>query len=253
MTIAFTISSYRLAPFVQLGLAQLRKLSPDSPILVSDDKASESDAIKALADQYGAHYVCSRERRGHFANDAQSIVNALTFAEANNCDIAIKISQRFILRKPESIDVIQKVFSDSNMMAATPGKPTLMSGSRASKGFGAFGTLSDIVAIRTGAMTGDAFIQLYRARLMREKVPWASFLECLCDEMHSHVFPGRTAKVPELTNPNPQDPLYLRRYQATERQYRDLAMTHGFAAQFPLDEWNRLEPGAGYMCKPVVI
>jgi hypothetical protein len=251
MNIAFTISSYRLVPFVQLGLAQLRKLSPDSPLMVSDDLAQESEAMQKVAENYGALYRCSRIRRGHFANDFQSLVNALVFAEACGAQVAVKASQRFIFRKMESVDALRNAFSNPNIFAATPGKPQVLNGGQPAKGFGAFGTLSDIVAIRVGAISAEQLLHLYRARILREKVPWASFIECLVDELHSNVFPGRTMKLPELTNPT-KDPIYLRRYQADEKAYRELALSHGFNAMFPLAEWGSIE-GRNYFCKPMVI
>jgi len=245
MTIAFTISSYRLVPFVRLGLAQLRALSPDSPILVSDDPAPESAEIKKAAQDYHATYRAPTKRRGHFAGDFQSLVNALAFAQAAGADIAIKASQRFIFRKPESISVLHKVFDDPNICVATPGQPA--------KGgaFTKFTTLSDIVAIRVGSISPEELLQMYRGRLMREQVPWASFIECAVDDLHHTKFPGRTVKVPELTNPTP-DPIYLRRYQSTEAQYRDTALTHGLNGLYPTEEWGKIE-GRRYMCRPIVV
>lgn len=252
MRIAYTIGAYRLVPFIKLSILQLKKLDPDCSILVSDDPSNESVHIESVAKETGSSYRSARTRRGHFAADFQSLVNALVFAEANGCDIAVKASQRFIFRKPEAIDVLRKCFSNPNIMAATPGQPHHHNGSAPARGFGAFGTLSDVVAIRVGAMSAEQLLHLYRARIIREKVPWASFIECLVDELHSNVFPGRTMKLPELTNPT-ADPIYLRRYQANEKQYRDLALSHGFNGQFPLLEWGQLEQGSQYFCRPVVI
>lgn len=252
MRIAYTVGAYRLVSFIKLSVLQLRKLDPDCPILISDDPSQETVHIERLAKESGCEYRGARTRRGHFAADFQSLVNALVFAEANGCDVAVKASQRFIFRKPEAIDVLQKCFSNSNIMAATPGQPTFHNGSAPARGFGAFGTLSDVVAIRVGAMSAEQLLHLYRARIIREKVPWASFIECLVDELHSNVFPGRTMKLPELTNPT-ADPIYLRRYQANEKQYRDLALSHGFNGQFPLQEWGQIEMGNAYFCRPVVI
>jgi len=245
MTIAFTISSYRLVPFVRLGLAQLRALSPDSPILVSDDPAPESTEIKKAAEEYGATYRCPTKRRGHFAGDFQSLVNALAFAQAAGADVGLKVSQRFIFRKPESIEAIKRTFADPNICVATPGQPA--------KGgaFTKFTTLSDIVAIRVGCITPDELLQMYRGRLLRERVPWASFIECAVDDLHHSRFPGRTVKMLELTNPTP-DPIYLRRYQSTEAQYREIARTHGLNGLYPTEEWGKIE-GRRYMCRPVVI
>lgn len=250
--IAFTIGAYRLFDFIKLSALQLKRLSPDSPILISDDPAQESQFIKKFADENGIAYRGARQKRGHFGGDFQSFINALVFAEAHGCDVAVKASQRFIFRKPESIEAIRTAFSDPNIAVATPGRPTVTtSHAPATKGFAAFGTLSDVVAIRVGSITAETLLHLYRARIIRERVPWASFIECLVDELHSNVFPGRTVKLAEWTNPT-ADPIYLRRYQANERQYRDLALSHGFNGQFPLNEWGQIEQGA-YMSKPVVI
>lgn len=252
MRIAFTVGAYRLYPFIKLSVLQIQRLVPDADILISDDPSPESPAIEQFAKDTGCNYIGARTRRGHFAADFQSLVNALVFAESVGADVAVKASQRFIFRKIESVAVLERTFGNPNMMAATPGQPAVSAGARPSKGFGAFGTLSDIVAIRTGSITPEQMIHLYRARLLRERVPWASFIECLVDELHSRVFPGKTAKLGELTNLDPTDPIYLRRYQATEKQYRELAMTHGFNGQFPLAEWAQLEQG-NYFCRPVVI
>lgn len=250
--LAFTISSYRLHDFVKLGLKQLQKLSPDSSILVSDDRGPESEMIRQTAEEHGAIYRCPAIRKGHFANDYASIMNSVAFAEAAGADVAIKVSQRFIFRKPESIDVIHKTFSDPNILAATPGQPRVMPGKgRAANGFGKFTILSDVVMIRVGAITPEDLLIMYRERLLREKVAWASFVECAVDELHSNKFPGRTARVEELTNPT-TDPIYLRRYQAAEGQYRELASSHGFGGIFPTVEWAQIEQ-RNYLCKPVVV
>ena len=252
LKLAFTIGAYRLHDFIKLGIVQLQKLSPDSQILVSDDPSPESPAIKSTAEEYGCAYRGARTRRGHFSADFQSIVNSLAFAEAAGADVAIKVSQRFIFRKPESIDVIQRTFSDPNIMAATPGQPRVSpNAGKATAGFGAFTILSDVVMIRVGSMTPEDLLVMYRSRIIREQTHWKTFIEGAIDELHSNKFPGRTAKIEELTNPT-ADPIYLRRYQATEKQYRELALSNGFNGLFPLTEWGQIE-GRHYQCKPVVV
>lgn len=253
MKLAFTIGAYRLVPFIKLSILQIRKFCPDAPILISDDPSQETPHIQNLAKELGVQYRGAREKRGHFAGDFQSIVNALAFGEAHDADVTMKVSQRFIFRKQEGIDCIKRTFENPEIMAATPGQPKVHTGSRPSQGFGAFGTLSDLVMLRVKCMTPEQLLHLYRARLQREKVPWASFIECLVDELHTRVFPGKTVKIEELTNPTPpSDPWYLRRYQAEEKAYRELALLHGFNAQFHLGEWGQLEQAA-YQCKPVVV
>jgi len=250
--LAFTIGAYRLCDFIKLGIKQIQQLSPESPILISDDPSPESALIKKMSEEHGCSYRGAKTRRGHFAADFQSIVNSLAFAEAAGADVAVKVSQRFIFRKPESVDVIRKTFNNPEIMMATPGQPRVMHGvGRATKGFSAFTILTDVVMLRVGCMTTESLLEMYRERLRREVVPWASFIECAIDEIHSNRFPGRTRKIEELTNPNP-DPIYLRRYQSSEKQYRDLAEMHGMGGIYPLTEWGAIEHG-NYLCRPVVV
>lgn len=255
LKLAFTISSYRLTPFVHLGLEQLRKLSPDSPILISDDTSDESRNIKALAERYGTAHICPKVKKGHFAGDVQSIINSLAFAEAQKCDIAVKLSQRLILRRPAAIDVIQKVFADPNNLLASPGRPTvIISGGTAAKGFGKFAILTDLVMLRVGLMKPNDMAEIYRHKCATENLPWSTFIEAFVHGLHVNQFPGRGAIVPEFTDPV-GDPIYLRRYQSTEQQYAVLAKENGLPGRvehYPIGEWNRLD-GANYVCKPLVV
>ena len=253
MKLAFTLSTYRLCDFVRLGLKQLQTLAPGEPILVSDDASPESATIEKMARDAGVAYRCSKIRRGHFAADYQGIVNSVAFAEAAGADVAVKVSQRFVFRKPEAIEVIRKAFSDPAICAATPGQPKqiISQNNRAAAGFGSFGILSDVVAIRVGSISAAELLAMYKERLVREHVPWKSFIEVAVDDLHSKKFPGRTVKMDELTNPT-DDKIYLRRYQCVEQEYRDLAKTHGFNGLYPLSEWSNLERAA-YICKPKVV
>lgn len=253
MKLAFTISSYRLIPFIELGLAQIKKLSPESPILVSDDKSDESGHVKNVAEQHGALYIGSRVKRGHFAGDVWSIINSIAFAEANECDVAIKLSQRLILRKPEAIDVIRKTFEDPNIMMATPGRPqkVVTSGGPAAQGFKAFAILTDIVLFRVGAVDPKDMEEKYRHKCTHEHLPWSTFIECFIDDFHGKHLAGKTAKLPEFTDPQP-DPIYLRRYQAVPQQYSELAKEHGLSGNFLTGEWSGLE-NKNYLCKPLTV
>lgn len=251
MKLAFTIGTYRLLDFVRLGIQQIQKLSPDSCILLSDDHSDESDAIHKIAEKFDVNYKGSKVRRGHFSADFQCLVNALSFAEAAGADVAVKISQRTILRKPEAIESIQKAFEDPNICAATPGQPITKTNNRASKGFTAFTTLSDIVMIRVGCISPMELLVMYRERLLRERQPWSCFIEVAVDDLHNRKFKGRTVKLDALTNPT-EDPIYLRRYQSTEQQYRELALAHGWNGRFPTEEWGQIER-RNYLCRPVVV
>lgn len=252
MRLAFTLSSYRLCDFVHLGLKQLRKLTPESPILVSDDVSPESPGIASHASQHCAAYTCSAKRRGHFAADAQSLITSLVFAQARECDVAVKVSQRFIFRKSESIEALRKAFENPEILMVTPGQPKQVNGhNRAAQGFAQFTTLSDVVAIRVGAISAEELLAIYRKRLVTDKAPWSSFLEVLVNDLHGSRFAGKTVRLDELTNPQP-DPWFLRRYQHSPEDYRKLAGEHGFGGEFYCGEWA-VKEGRHYLCKPRVV
>jgi hypothetical protein len=252
LKLAFTISSYRLCDFVHLGLKQLRKLSPESPILVSDDVSPESPGIASHTSQHCAQYICSAKRRGHFANDFQSLVHSLVFAKSQGCDVAVKVSQRFIFRKVESIDALKRAFDNPEILMVTPGQPKQVNGhNRAAQGFAQFTTLSDVVALRVDAISPEELLAIYRKRLMTDKAPWGSFLEVLCNDLHGSRFAGKTIRAEELTNPT-EDPVYLRRYQHKPEDYQKLASEFGFGGMFRCDEWGQIEQKK-YLCKPRVV
>lgn len=251
MKLAFCIGAYRLTDFVLLGVKQIRKLSPDSPILISDDKALESAAIKQIAEDNGCAYSCSRVRRGHFAADFSSLVNSVAFAKLNNADVAVKISQRLVLRRPEAIKVILDTFQDGNICVATPGQPRYAHPTGTRGSFTHFTTLSDIVMIRSVCISSEDLIEMYRERIRREKNAWGSFIECAVDDLHTRRFPGRTVKLREFTDQT-DDPIYLRRYQASEAQYDELARENGIGGKFLLHEWAMLEK-RNYLCKPLCV
>lgn len=253
MRIAFTLGAYRLHDFINLGIHQFRRLCGDNndcPLLVSDDPSPESARIRETAERFGCAYMGARAQRGHFCGDFQALVNSLAFAEATQADIAVKVSQRFIFRKPEAISVLQKIFENPEIKMATPGRPNVTNGN---KSFTAFSILTDVVAFRVGAISPQELLTMYRSRIIREKVPWRDFIETTIDELHSNQLAGHTTLIPELTNHTDKaDPIYLRRYQNTEAEYRALALSHGFNGSFPTVEWNQLERGA-YVCHPTVV
>lgn len=251
MKLAFTLSTYRLCDFVHLGLKQLRKLSPESPILVSDDASPESGGISSLANRYCAQYLPTRIRKGHFSGDFQSLVNALVFAKSQGCDVAVKVSQRFIFRKAESIEALKKAFENPEILMVTPGQPRQVNGhNRAAQGFAQFTTLSDIVALRVSAMSPEELLHTYRKRLITDKAPWGSFLEVLVNDLHGR-FGEKSLRLDALTTPT-EDPIYLRRYQHKDEDYRKLAGEHGFGGEFFTGEWGARE-GRKYLCRPRVV
>src|SRR5207302_724487 len=92
---AITIGAYRLWDFVELNVCRCKVIfGDDVSICIDDDKSPESPKIEAVADKHGCHYICSTERRGHFAGDAQTIATCLAFGKQTGADYSLKLSQR---------------------------------------------------------------------------------------------------------------------------------------------------------------
>lgn len=251
MKFAFTIGAYRLCDFVKLNILQLRELCPGALILVSDDKSPETPHMQKMCEELGVSFITSRERRAHFAGDMQALVNSVAFARAAEADVAVKISQRLILRTPEAINCLRKHFEDPNIYFASPGQPKHVRGNKQTAGFGGFAVLSDLVCTRVGSISPEEIIQCYRDRINNEVVPWKDFIEALVHALHINKFQGHSVMMPEFTDPT-HEQIYLRRYQCAEKDYQTLAMSHGFAGLFPQIEWNALDQGR-YSAKPVIV
>jgi hypothetical protein len=178
-------------------------------------------------------------------------VNALVFAKSQECDVAVKVSQRFIFRRPESIEALRRAFENPEILMVTPGQPKQVNGhNRAAQGFAQFTTLSDVVALRVSAISPEELLHTYRRRLLTDKAPWGSFLEVLVNDLHGR-FGEKSLRLDELTNPT-EDPVYLRRYQHKPEDYLKLATEHGFGGAFRCDEWSQIE-NRHYLCRPRVV
>jgi hypothetical protein len=254
MTIALTISSYLLQDFVELGLRQILKIFPGSPVLVSDDFSPRSESIADMATTLGATYIVANTRRGHFAGDCQSTGNSISFAQAHNADIAIKVSQRFIFVNPICHGLILRAFEDGKIDFALPGPmpiDTLRPGGSA--GFSHFPVLTDLMMFRTSACDTESMVNEYKAKVTNEwGTPTGTFIEALAKQWIDGRFKGRSLLMGEFTkhvNGRSGGDLYLRRNQNHQHTYRELARLHGINGDFLLDEWQKID-GAQYWPRP---
>jgi hypothetical protein len=242
MKIAITIGAYQLDDFVALNLAQLRAIfGPDVPILVSDDISIRSPVIERVAARYDADYTTSNSRRQHFAGDVQAFINSLAFARANSCDVALKISQRVILIDPAFLEVMRAPFAQGKQIAL-PGKPTAAMLRPGYRSYSWFKYLTDCVAIRSD-YAPERLVADYRAQLADVKNRVDTFVERLIEDLADKQFPDTTHVWYELTNHMPRRPFrYLRKCQNDQRDYVELAHTHGLDGPYELGEWKRIDP-----------
>lgn len=256
LSIAASIGSYKLPEFVELGICQIRAcLGHDTPILVVDDRSEQTHRIIEICQKHGVQLVESRVQRGHFAGDMTNTVNAITWARAHECEVAVKLSQRFVFRLPVCRSVIESVFADGLVHFASPGKMSINTLRRGgSPTFAAMPALTDIMLFRAAAVDPQILIDTYRDKCQREKgLPWGQWVEATACDWHDVTFAGHSRKVEEFTNHQPgQEHIYLRRNQDDSGSYRDLARPYGICGEFRLDEWRMLERGM-YDPRPMII
>jgi Glycosyl transferase family 2 len=90
------ISTYGAAPYVHLQLESLRRLTDNVPVLVVDDCSPERDRLSQICAKYGAEFVSSEERKGHFAGDLTAFVFGMRWAQQSQVDLLVKFSRRWI-------------------------------------------------------------------------------------------------------------------------------------------------------------
>lgn len=255
MKFAITSGSYRLPEFIELQIQQIRVcFGEDTPILICDDHSDQSPRIKAICEREGVTLMESRVKRGHFAGDMVTICNSIPFALAHKATIAVKVSQRFIFRTPAASAVLERVFSDPNIVFALPGKmrpDTLRPGGSAM--FTAMPILSDMMAFRANAVDPRMLLEMWRRKCATEHFQWSQWVESLACDWVDQTFAGRSVKMDEFANPTfGQEPMYLRRNQHYKHDYLDLARRHGINGAFELAEWKNIERHA-YNPSPVLI
>lgn len=252
-SVAVTIGSYNAPAFLLLSVIKLRQIfGRDVPILISDDLSSESSDIRSWADDSGLGYICSPSRRGHFCGDLCAMVHGQVFAESCGCDVSLKLSQKFIVLHPDFRVAMERAFEDPVVQVATPGRPLLQQLARPGARFYArFGLLTDVIAIRSGAITGQEIRDIYADQFENAKTHTDSLIEVTVDRMISTRFPGpASVLLPEWTNHTPFKPkLYLRKSQSVRDEYVRAAAEVGMESDFDLREWLQIEKN-NYLCRP---
>ncbi len=242
MKFAITIGSYQMPQFVELQVRSLRRVFGEQvPLLISDDWSDCSVQIRDLAAELDVHHIVGGPR-GHFGGDMAAGIHGLAFAKQEGADIAIKVSQRFLLVEPVVKSILERYFSDENTWLLLPGKVHPATIPRAeSRFFSNFFIQTDCVCIRTGTLTPEELKRRYE-EAVAVRTRFAAYVEKLFMNLMDTVFAGHTVICPELTHPFPgRSPLFLRRCQSEPAQYQKLGEELGMKSFVPiLSEWSRL-------------
>lgn len=252
MTFAIAIGSYRLPQFVELCARRCRRLfGDDTPILISDDLSDKSPQIKELARRLDCGYVVGDGRLSHFGGDMQAVLNAIAWGAKH--EVAVKISQRFVPVLESFRDTMEGVFLHPDVKVALPGQLSPHQIARPGAGFyGRFGILTDVIAIRNGALTTEELLELYLQRVKNPKARSDSFVETTFGWLLANKFKGQHTIVKEWTIHEPMKPkVYLRKSQSNAGEYAQVAAMEGMnGCNWDLREWIQIERGH-YMPKPV--
>ncbi len=246
MTFAATIGAYQLEQFVELNILALRRLfGPDLPILVSDDLSQRSAEIRDVAAKYDVFHWASSTHRGHFYGDLCQICNCLAFAESQGADIALKISQRFILCEPAAREVLENAFADPEVWMALPGRIHPGSIKRAeSRFFSNLSVLTDFFAVRTGKLSAETVRTTYETRVREQKNRFDTLMEPLFGYIQDVTLAGHVTRLEQFSHtPHGKPKIYLRKAQSEPAEYQILARELGMPEPFNvlLQEWRALD------------
>jgi hypothetical protein len=227
--LAIVLSTFYLVNFVKLNLFRLRELYRGCPVLVSDDRSSNSDEIKKLAEDFGCSHICSSVKRGHFAGDIQSIISGLSFAEQEGAEILMKLSQRLVPVLPVFRDYIETPFADDRINIVVPGKISANQINYPnSKFLSGMGILTDVIAIRVGSITPEQLRQKYVANFKYGRFSSNLLVEVFFGELLATHFAGASFVSPALANHKPFEPcVFLRKATNDPRAYAMVAKMHG--------------------------
>lgn len=211
--------------------------------------------MERLAEELECDYICPDKRRSHFSGDFQSFINGLVFALEIGADIVLKLSQRCIPVLPEFRTAMERAFEDDRCMVVLPGQLNPQQIARpGARFYRKFGLLTDIVAMRSDAISPEELLRVYRER--NRGKPAESFSETTWGFLLEQKFGGhRHRLLDEWTHHQPGKPkLYLRKSQSSASDYQQVALMEGLKEfNFDLREWIQIETRNGYKPKADVV
>ena len=253
MQFAITIGSFALLPFVELNVRACRHVfGKDTPILICDDRSQKTPEMEALAEKYGCGFITSNTPRGHFCGCSQTTVAAVAFAQAMQADIAVKLTQRFILLEPRIRERIEQLFTERpELELAHCGRPK-PEGLKRSKWFVKFPFLVDCMVMRTAAFDPHWLKASYESKC-KDGTKHASYTESWLQHLCETKCAGKHETLEWLTNHHGEPHWYLRKTQNDNVDYIRAAHRFGLKhANFPTNEWRDLVGKERYRPIPVM-
>jgi hypothetical protein len=150
------IGTFAAVPYVHLQLEAWRRYYPDIPVLVHDDGSLQAPRLAALADEYGASFISTLQRRRHYLGDLSVYPAAFSWCRAREIRYLLKVSRRW-LWLIDWRDDLRKLFTKTE--APTASNYTISY---------AFGFRTECVAFDTGYWACPGFFNDVQDRLTQD-------------------------------------------------------------------------------------
>ena len=209
--------------FVELNACLAREVfGKDTPVVICDDYSQDSPAIEKVAAKRDCYYKVNQVPLGHFQGDIQAFMHALALAEVEHCDVALKLSQRCSVVSPDVRTIVGGTFlSNPKVSVVCGGRPDPRRIRQGHEQFARFPILTDIVFMRTNAITPEFIKEAYLDQVRNGRAYHDCFVEVFWWNLKEKKLPDAVYLHEALTNHRGgQPPLYLRRYQNTSNDYQ---------------------------------
>jgi hypothetical protein len=235
MKFAVSLGTFDLVNFAKLNLAYLRHVfGDDTPIICYDGKSANSEAMRELAEEYGAAYFTERENRLHFAGCQQNSVTA------------VKINQRLILLDKSIPDRVREVFSGRVTALAMPGQCSEASIiQEGSKFHSRFKVMPDCIFMRASAFDPVQMSKSYEDQWKSGTRKMDTLTETWWANRVHGEYRDRHVTLPWLTEHTPGQPfLYLRKIQNQPTDFAEAARRIGIPVSgYQTVEWQEMGRG----------
>lgn len=197
--IGVVIGHFDSIDFLNLNLKLLRKHCGAFPLLVSDDcspgwnlNGSCTPAIDEVLAENNAVAWTNQNRLGHVSGDLSALAKGILWAKAQDLEYLVKMSQRFIVDRPnwlaETVDFLRRT------NAITLG--------RGCKDFG-WKIRTELMAIRVEDWHQDRILKSLLSppdRPFAELIAWELIEKCLSGRLTQWdlLAPGRQSKAPDI-------------------------------------------------------
>lgn len=230
MTYAVAIGAAGYPHFVELNICLVRDvLGKDTPVVVCDDYSQDSPQIERVAAKRDCFYMRNDVPLGHFQGDVQAFIHALSLAEVEKRDIALKLSQRCSICSPDVKAIVEAAFlADDKISVVCPGRPDPRRIRKGHEQFARFPILTDIVFMKANSVSPEFIKEAYLQQVRNGKAYHDCFVEVFFWNLKEKQMPNRVHLCPALTDHRGgQPPLYLRRYQNTQLDYQRYGDRYG--------------------------